>query len=109
MVYANDRMLTGGFYAEVELQYDAAIAQENNDPPFGISNIRPIQLSQRDVLEVLYKGREHFTLEEWKDFLIRSVGMEPSLLSEKAKNVLLVRMVPFVERNYNLIELGPRG
>jgi ATP-dependent Lon protease len=109
VVYANDRMLTGGFYAEIELEYDAAIAQENNGRPFGISNIRPIQLSQRDVLEVLYKGREHFTLEEWKDFLIRSVGMEPSLLSEKAKNVLLVRMIPFVERNYNLIELGPRG
>jgi ATP-dependent Lon protease len=61
------------------------------------------------VLEILYKGREHFTLEEWKDFLIRSVGMEPSSLSEKAKNVLFVRMIPFVERNYNLIELGPRG
>ncbi len=109
VVYANDRMLTGGFYAEIELEYDAAIAQENNGRPFGISNIRPIQLSQRDVLEILYKGREHFTLEEWKDFLIRSVGMEPSSLSEKAKNVLFARMIPFVERNYNLIELGPRG
>ena len=109
VVYANDRMLTGGFYAEIELEYDAAIAQENNGRPFGISNIRPIQLSQRDVLEILYKGRAHFTLEEWKDFLIRSVGMEPSSLSEKAKNVLFARMIPFVERNYNLIELGPRG
>jgi len=109
MVYANDRMLTGGFYAEIELEYDAAIAQENNGRPFGISNIRPIQLSQRNVLDILYKGREFFTLEEWKDFLIRSVGMEPSSLSEKARNVLFVRMIPFVERNYNLIELGPRG
>jgi ATP-dependent Lon protease len=109
IVNSNDRMLTGGFYAEIELEYDAAIAQENNGRPFGISNIRPIQLSQRDVLEILYKGREHFTLEEWKDFLIRSVGMEPSSLSEKAKNVLFARMIPFVERNYNLIELGPRG
>jgi len=108
-VYANDRMLTGGFFAEIELEYDAAIAQENSGRAFGISNIRPIQLSQRDVLEILYKGREHFTLEEWKDFLIRSVGMEPSSLSEKAKNVLFARMIPFVERNYNLIELGPRG
>jgi len=109
MVNANDRMLTGGFYAEVELQYDAAIAQESNGRPFGITNIRPIQLSQRNVLDILYKGREHYTLEEWKDLLIRSVGMEPSMLSEKAKNVLFVRMIPFVERNYNLIELGPRG
>lgn len=109
IVNSNDRMLTGGFYAEIELEYDAAIAQENNGRPFGISNIRPIQLSQRNVLDILYKGRENFTLEEWKDFLIRSVGMEPSSLSEKAKNVLFARMIPFVERNYNLIELGPRG
>jgi len=109
LVSANDRMLTGGFYAEIELEYDAAIAQENNGRPFGIGNIRPIQLSQRNVLEVLYKGREHFTLEEWQDLLIRSVGMEPTSLSQKAKNVLFVRMIPFVERNYNLIELGPRG
>jgi ATP-dependent Lon protease len=109
IVSSNDRMLTGGFYAEITLEYDAAIAQENNGRPFGISKIRPIQLSQRNVLDILYKGRELFTLEEWKDFLIRSVGMEPSSLTEKAKNVLFARMIPFVERNYNLIELGPRG
>lgn len=109
MVNENDRMLTGGFYAELELQYDSAIAQENNGRPFGIINIRPIQLSNRNVLEILYNGRKHFTLEEWKDFLIRSVGLEPSELSERAKNVLFVRMIPFVERNYNIVELGPRG
>ena len=108
-VNGNDRMLTGGFYAEIELEYDAAIAQENNGRPFGITNIRPIQLSQRNVLDIFYKGREFFTLAEWKDFLIRSVGMEPNELSEKAKNVLFVRMIPFLERNYNMIELGPRG
>ena len=109
MVYANDRMLTGGFYAEIELGYNQGIAEEKGGLPFGVENIRPIQLSQRNVLEVLYKGRELFTLEEWKDFLIRSVGMEPTELSEKAKNVLFVRMIPFLERNYNMIELGPRG
>lgn len=109
MVSANDRMLTGGFFAEIELEYDAAIAQENNGRPFGVANIRPIQLSQRNVLDILYKGREHYTLEEWKNFLIRSVGMEPSAMTEKAKHVLFVRMIPFVERNYNLVELGPRG
>lgn len=109
LVNANDRMLTGGFYAEIELEYDSAEAQENGGSPFAVANIRPIQLSQRNVLEIFYKGRENFTLEEWKDFLIRSVGMEPTQLSEKAKNVLFVRMIPFLERNYNLIELGPRG
>jgi ATP-dependent Lon protease len=109
MVSGNDRMLTGGFFAEIELEYDAAIAQENNGRPFGVANIRPIQLSKRNVLDLLYKGREHFTLDEWKDFLIRSVGMEPSAMTERAKHVLFVRMIPFVERNYNLVELGPRG
>ena len=109
VVNANDRMLTGGFYAEIELEYDAAIAQENSGRPFGVANIRPIQLSQRNVLDLLYKGREYFTLDEWKNFIIRSVGMEPTELTEKAKNVLFVRMIPFLERNYNMIELGPRG
>lgn len=109
MVNENDRMLTGGFYAEIELTYDGAIAQENNGRPFGIANIRPIQLSQRNVLEILFKGRQYFNLEEWKDLLIRSVGMEPSELTERAKNALFVRMIPFVERNYNAVELGPRG
>lgn len=109
IVNANDRMLTGGFYAEIELEYDAAIAQENSGRPFGVANIRPIQLSQRNVLDILYRGRDNFSLEEWKDFLIRCVGMEPGSLSERAKNVLFVRMIPFVERNYNMIELGPRG
>lgn len=109
IVNENDRMLTGGFYAEVELEYDASIAQENSGRPFGILGLRPIQLSQRNVLDTLRKGRNYFTLDEWKDFLIRSIGLEPSSLSKKAKNVLFVRMVAFVERNYNMVELGPRG
>lgn len=109
MVYANDRMLTGGFYAEIELEFDKLIADEKGGKPWGVVNLRPIQLSQRNVLEVLYKGRENYSLNEWKDFLLRSVGIEPVTLTEKAKNVMFVRMIPFVERNYNLVELGPRG
>ena len=109
MVHANERMLTGGFYAEVELAYDPTIAQEKNGRPFGISSLREIQLSKREVLPVLYRGREAFATEEWKDFLIRSIGMEPSTLSPRARDMMLLRMVPFVERNYNLVELGPRG
>jgi len=109
LVNGNDRILTGGFYAEIDMEYDAAIAQESSGRAFGIANLRPIQLSQRNVLETLYKGRESFTLDEWKDLLIRSIGMEPSALTEKAQNALFVRMIPFVERNYNMIELGPRG
>jgi ATP-dependent Lon protease len=109
MVHANERMLTGGFYAEVELAYDPTIAQENNGRPFGIESLREIQLSKREVLPALYQGREAFATEEWKDFLIRSIGMEPEQLTPRARDMVLLRMVPFVERNYNMVELGPRG
>ena len=109
MVHANERMLTGGFYAEVDLAYDPTIAQEKNGRPFGIDSLREIQLSKREVLPALYQGREGFVAGEWKDFLIRSIGMEPEKLTPRARDMVLMRMVPFVERNYNMVELGPRS
>lgn len=109
LVRHNERMLTGGFYAEIDLAYDPAIAQENNGRPFGISSLREIQISKREVLSDLFRGRELFGLDEWKRFLIRSTGMEPDKLSQRAQDIFLLRMVPFVERNYNNVELGPRG
>jgi ATP-dependent Lon protease len=108
-VNEHERMLTGGFYAEITVSYDASIAQESNGRPFGVASLREIQLSKRDVLEPLAEARKNFTSEEWKDFLLRSIGIEPLDLNERQKNALLLRMVPFVERNYNLVELGPRG
>jgi len=109
LVRENERMLTGGFYAEVDLTYDAVIAQETNGRPFGVAGLRPIQLSKREVLDALGEGRKKFTTAEWKDFLLRSVGLEPSAMSERNRDAMLLRMVPFVENNYNLVELGPRG
>lgn len=109
LVKEHERMLTGGFYAEISLTYDAAIAQESKGRPFGIESLREIQLSKRDVLDILVKARTDFSTEEWKAFLLRSIGIEPTSLSDRAKNALLLRMVPLVERNYNLVELGPRG
>lgn len=109
LVNEHERMLTGGFYAEITVSYDAAIAQERNGRPFGVESLREIQLSKRDVLDVLSNARKGFTTEEWKNLLFRSIGIEPADLSERQKNALLLRMVPFVERNYNLVELGPRG
>ena len=108
LVDDNERLLTGGFYAEVTLEYDAVIAEENGNA-FGIKEIRPIQLSKRNVLEVMAKARKSFSSDDWKDFLIRSIGLEPSALTTRSKDAILLRMVPFVERNYNLVELGPRG
>ena len=109
MVKENERMLTGGFYAEVTLGYDASIAQEKGGRPFGVDALRAIQLSKREVLNVLAKGRASFSTAEWRDVLLRSVGFEPADLSDRAKDALLLRMLPFVERNYNMVELGPRG
>ncbi|MDA1278332.1 MAG: BREX system Lon protease-like protein BrxL [Verrucomicrobia bacterium] len=109
LVHANERMLTGGVYAELEIAYDPTIAQEKNGRPFGIESLREIQLSKREVLPALYSGREAFASEEWRDFLVRSVGLEPETLTARARDMVLLRMVPFVERNFNMVELGPRG
>jgi ATP-dependent Lon protease len=109
LVHDNERMLTDGFHAEVSLTYDAAIAEEKNGRPFAIESLRPIQLSKPDVLKTMEEARKQFTLKEWSDLLIRSIGLEPSALSERAKAVTLLRMIPFVERNFNMVELGPRG
>ena len=109
LVRDNERMLTGGFYAEVDLTYDAVIAQEKNGRPFSVSALRPIQLSKREVLDALYAGRKKFSTADWKNFLLRSVGLEPTAMTERNRNAMLLRMVPFVENNYNLVELGPRG
>ncbi len=109
MVTENERMLTDGFYAEVTLTYDGIIAQQQGGRPFKIDGLRPIQMSKSDLLDIFAKGRRSFTTAEWIDFLIRSIGLEPTAFSDRAKKVILLRMVPFVERNYNLVELGPRG
>ncbi len=109
LVNQHERMLTGGFYAEISLAYDAGIAQENKGRPFGVETLRAIQLSKRDVLDILAEARKNFSSTEWKGFLLRSIGLEPEGMTERQTNALLLRMVPFVERNYNLVELGPKG
>ena len=109
IVREHERILTGGFYAEIDLDYDPLIAEEKSGRPFGITGLRPIQLSTRDSLTRLAEARHRFTTEEWKHLLLRSVGFEPARLSTREQDVLLLRMVPFVQRNYNMVELGPRG
>ncbi|MDP2827300.1 MAG: protease Lon-related BREX system protein BrxL [Sulfuricellaceae bacterium] len=109
LVTEHQRMLTGGFYAEVTLGYDAIIAQEKNGRSFGVDGLRAIQLSQRDVLDKMAVARAKLSTAEWKDFLLRSIGIEPAQLTERGKDAMLLRMVPFVERNYNMVEIGPRG
>ncbi|MCP4410539.1 MAG: protease Lon-related BREX system protein BrxL [Gammaproteobacteria bacterium] len=109
LVSEHDRMLTGGFYAEVTLSYDSAIAQERHGRPFGVESLRAIQLSKRDVLDELSEGRKQLSTDEWKQLLLRSIGLEPTALMTREIDAVFLRMVPFVERNYNLVEVGPRG
>jgi len=109
LVKNHERMLTDGFYAEVTLSYDASIALERGGRPFAIDSLRAIQLSKADAINVLIKARRQFTADEWKRLLLRSIGFEPDAFTERGKWVTLLRMVPFVESNYNMVELGPRG
>lgn len=109
LVSRHERMLTGGFFAEITLNYDPVIAREKNGRPFGIEAIREIQLSSRDVLSKLAQARKAMTTDEWKALLFRSIGLEPDKLNQRQQNAYLLRMAPFVERNYNIVELGPRG
>jgi ATP-dependent Lon protease len=109
LVKDHERMLTGGFYTEIDLGYDATIAQEKGGRPFEVLSLREIQLSTHDILDKIAEGRRALNTAEWRDLLLRSVGLEPAALSARARDVSLLRMIPFVERNYNMVELGPRG
>jgi len=109
LVQQHERMLTAASYDPVDQQYAVDMEEDGRSGSFRVRGLRAIQLSKHDVLDPLVIGRTAFTTDSWKSFLIRSVGLEPESLSSRAQDALLLRMVPYVERNYNLIELGPRG
>jgi len=109
LIEAHQRMLTGGFYAEVTLEYIAALAGQQGGQPFRVEAIRPIQMSTSDAVGTFIAGRSKFTLDEWRRLLLRSVGFEPERLSQREQDMLIARMIPFVMPNYNFVELGPRG
>lgn len=109
LVDKHQRMLTGGFYAEVTLEYLAVLAQQQGGQPFRIEAIRPIQMSTHDALGEFISGRKHFSVEQWRELLLRSVGFAPERFTAREQDVLLLRMVPFVMHNYNAVEIGPRG
>lgn len=102
-----ERLLCGGIWCIVQLEYFYDEADEKRCP-FIVRKLTPIQMPNLDLDEVI-RGREEFTKDEWIDVLLRSVGMEPSKFSNRVKWLLLARMIPLVENNFNLCELGPRG
>ena len=103
----HDRLLCGGIWCIVQLEYEY-IEEEKNDCPIHIRKLTPIQMPHVD-LDELKQGRKRFTKDEWIDVLLRSIGMEPDTLSYREKWLLITRMLPLVENNFNLCELGPRS
>ena len=103
-----DRLLCGGIWCIVQLAYEYNEEDKKNGHPIQISKLTPIQMPRVDIDE-LKRGRAAFTKEEWLDILLRSTGMEPDSLKEREKWLLLTRMIPLVENNFNLCELGPRS
>ena len=102
-----DRLLCGGIWCIVQLEYEY-IEEEKRGIPIRIRKLTPIQMPHVDI-EELKEGRKAFTQEEWMDVLLRSIGMEPDMLDYRQKWLLLERMLPLVENNFNLCELGPRS
>lgn len=102
-----EKLLAGGIWCILRMEYfyDEEVKDSS---PFNIASLTPIQMPNLDIDEI-FNGRRQFSKDEWIDVLLRSIGMEPSQLEENVKWHLLARMVPLVENNYNLCELGPRN
>lgn len=116
-----DRLLCGGIWCIVRLEYEADDSDDiaetalpncrkkrTKESPVKISKLTPIQMPHIDIA-LLKEGRKAFTKTEWMNIMLRSIGMEPDVLSEREKWLLLTRMIPLVENNFNLCELGPRS
>ena len=102
-----DRLLCGGIWCIVQLEYEY-VEEDKNGTPIQIHKLTPIQMPHVDIAE-LKEGRKAFTKDEWIDVLLRSIGMEPDELQYREKWLLLARMLPLIENNFNLCELGPRS
>lgn len=101
-----EKLLVGGIWCIVTLEY--FYEEEQRGSPFILRDLKPIQMPNME-LEELFGGRRAFTEEQWTDVLLRSTGMEPTNFTERVKWHLLARMIPLVENNFNVCELGPRG
>jgi ATP-dependent Lon protease len=101
-----EKLLVGGIWCIVTLEY--FFEEDKKGSPFLLRDLKPVQMPNMD-LEELFQGRRAFTEHQWIDALLRSTGMEPTNFTERVKWHLLARMIPLVENNYNLVELGPRG
>lgn len=106
IVTTHQKLLTGGVWCIIDLQY--IFDEESGRTPWVIEQLKPIQLSAFDFEEFV-RCRQEFTAEEWIDLLLQSIGLDPGSFGHRTKLIQLARLIPFCERNYNLIELGPKG
>ena len=100
------RLLVSGVWCLADVEYQ--FTEDKNAVPWVLNSIKPIQLAQFDFDDYVSK-RQHFTTDEWIDLILQSIGFNPEMLSRRNKLLQLVRLIPFCERNYNLVELGPKG
>ncbi len=103
-----DRLLVGGIWSRIKLNHIYDDSPGKKKSPFWINEINPIQISSFDFDEYC-QGRKHFTSDEWIDLLFQTIGLEPSKFDRRIKLLILLRLIPLCQANYNLIELGPRG
>ncbi|MEI7819899.1 MAG: BREX system Lon protease-like protein BrxL [Verrucomicrobiota bacterium] len=100
------KLLVGGIWCITDVTYE--VAEDPKASPWQIDTLKPIQVASVDVEEFL-KARAQFTTEEWMDVLMQSMGFNPEMFGRRAKLLTLIRLIPYCERNYNLLELGPKG
>lgn len=104
-VRKNPKLLVGGVWCICDIEYSHA---DDHSVPWMLGSLKPIQVAGVDYENYL-AAREEFSTEEWIDLLMQSMGLNPEKFSERGKLIALTRLIPFVERNYNLVELGPKG
>lgn len=105
-VKSHPKLLVSGVWCIADLEYE--FAEERDKSPFVLDTLKPIQISHFDY-DVYIAARKNFTTDEWIDLLIQSIGFNPEFFGRRSKLHQLIRLIPFCERNYNLIELGPKG
>ena len=105
-VKQHPKLLVGGVWVIADIEYEHT--EDRDASSWILSNIKPIQMSHFDY-EGYIEARKQFTLDEWIDVLVQSIGFNPEYFGERSKLTQLTRLIPFCERNYNLIELGPKG
>lgn len=104
-VTRNQKLLVGGVWCICDIEYQPS---DGPSEPWVLANLKPIQIAGVDF-DQFYAARSSFTTDEWIDVLIQSIGLNPGQFSQRGKLIALTRLIPFVERNYNLVELGPKG